>query len=573
MKLDTSPTAVEALAALTIQVPDDSSATDTPQDILDALVDDLTDGVIDGVGRDGIVPVLAALDTPIQETINSLSLTLLTIPGTTTPVSDIETLLVDETAETHTTVDASDIASGAVYEDLAAPQVVGDSDGDGLSDNYDPFPYDGTETTDSDGDGVGDNSDPFPNDPAEWLDTDGDGTGNNADTDDDNDGVADSVDAYPLDPNRWLDDSVPATSWVGTKMLGTDGSNTNAVAISADTLGNVIVAGDVHGSLDGETATGITNSFFTKYDANGNKLFTRLKGVANKYAYGRAVATDSGNNIYVAGDTTGSFIGATLGVSHGFILKYDADGNEVGQQQLNALGKSVRINAIAVDSNDNVIVAGTTDGSFARTVQGIQELIVAKYDKDLTPLHYYQTGVASKVTYGTDVTVDAAGNVYLIGHTTGNLEGETNNGVNALYLMKFDDALTVQYTRLTSAADTYGYSDAVAVDDAGNNIYMTGYTSGSQDGQAMTGTEDMILMKYDSLGAKVFTKLLGASGVQTHGTGLVLDLWGDVYISGRTSGDLHGNTAIGDNDSYLAKYDSTGNLQFVNQYGVPDVSL
>ena len=44
---------------------------------------------------------------------------------------------------------------------------------------------------DSDGDGVLDDKDDFPFDPSEWLDTDGDGIGNNADVDDDADGMSD----------------------------------------------------------------------------------------------------------------------------------------------------------------------------------------------------------------------------------------------------------------------------------------------------------------------------------------------------------------------------------------------
>ncbi|MGD8661839.1 MAG: carbohydrate-binding domain-containing protein, partial [Desulfobacterales bacterium] len=54
---------------------------------------------------------------------------------------------------------------------------------------------------DSDGDGVPDNEDAFPYDPDEWLDTDGDGEGNNADTDDDGDGMPDTWELkYGLDP-------------------------------------------------------------------------------------------------------------------------------------------------------------------------------------------------------------------------------------------------------------------------------------------------------------------------------------------------------------------------------------
>jgi hypothetical protein len=76
-----------------------------------------------------------------------------------------------------------------------------DQDDDGIGDNADAFPTDPTEWSDIDGDGVGDNGDAFPGDPAEALDTDLDGVGNNADTDDDGDGVPDDTDNCPLVPN------------------------------------------------------------------------------------------------------------------------------------------------------------------------------------------------------------------------------------------------------------------------------------------------------------------------------------------------------------------------------------
>ena len=90
-----------------------------------------------------------------------------------------------------------------------------DDDGDGVSDESDAFPLDSAESLDTDSDGTGNNadddddgdgvvdeSDAFPLDSAESLDTDSDGTGNNADTDDDGDGVSDADDALPLDPTN-----------------------------------------------------------------------------------------------------------------------------------------------------------------------------------------------------------------------------------------------------------------------------------------------------------------------------------------------------------------------------------
>lgn len=80
-----------------------------------------------------------------------------------------------------------------------------DSDGDGVTDLDDVFPFDATEDSDTDGDGTGDNADAFPNDPEETADFDLDGIGNNADPDDDNDGVPDTQDALPFDPTESVD--------------------------------------------------------------------------------------------------------------------------------------------------------------------------------------------------------------------------------------------------------------------------------------------------------------------------------------------------------------------------------
>ncbi|WP_166260723.1 malectin domain-containing carbohydrate-binding protein [Marinobacter salicampi] len=97
---------------------------------------------------------------------------------------------------------------------LCVRESIGDTDGDGVSDNEDAFPFDAQEWMDSDGDGVGDNADAFPNDPAEWSDLDGDGAGDNSDPDRDGDGVANEEDAYPEDPTRWeTEPPQPGSDW------------------------------------------------------------------------------------------------------------------------------------------------------------------------------------------------------------------------------------------------------------------------------------------------------------------------------------------------------------------------
>ena len=136
-------------------------------------------------------------------------------------------------------IEAKDSANTALSGSAESPHKVyvslpsdTDTDGDGVNNAEDAFPYDPSESGDFDHDGVGDNADPdddgdghldtedaFPRDASEWVDTDQDGLGNNADPDDDDDGVDDGQDAFPLDdrgavdsdgdglPNKWETDN------------------------------------------------------------------------------------------------------------------------------------------------------------------------------------------------------------------------------------------------------------------------------------------------------------------------------------------------------------------------------
>ena len=135
------------------------------------------------------------------------------------------------------------------------PTETTDTDGDGVGDNADAFPDDPTETADSDGDGVGDNADAFPNDPNETVDSDGDGVGDNADAfpndpaesaDSDGDGVGDNADAFPNDPTETVDSDG-------------DGVGDNADAFPNDPTESADSDGDGFGDNIDSTPTGGSN--------------------------------------------------------------------------------------------------------------------------------------------------------------------------------------------------------------------------------------------------------------------------------------------------------------------------
>ncbi|MAO70530.1 MAG: hypothetical protein CL983_05565 [Euryarchaeota archaeon] len=86
---------------------------------------------------------------------------------------DVDAFILDYTQWTDIDGDSYGDMQNGNFPD-SCPQIFGtstierygclDSDGDGLDDQLDSFPLDGTETKDSDGDGVGDNLDAYPND-------------------------------------------------------------------------------------------------------------------------------------------------------------------------------------------------------------------------------------------------------------------------------------------------------------------------------------------------------------------------------------------------------------------------
>ena len=114
--------------------------------------------------------------------------------------------------------------------------------------------------------------------------------------------------------------------WIGTKQLGVAAQDTLG-RVSTDANGNVYVAGFTSGGLDGNTLTGTTDFFVTKYDSNGVKQYTRQLGVAAQNTFGASVSTDANGNVYVAGNTSGGLDGNTqTGTRDSFVTKYNSSG-------------------------------------------------------------------------------------------------------------------------------------------------------------------------------------------------------------------------------------------------------
>ncbi len=209
---------------------------------------------------------------------------------------------------------------------------------------------------------------------------------------------------------------------------------------------------------------------------------------------------------------------------------------------------------IAIDSAGNIYIAGTTSGGLDGNTNaggdtGTSDLFLIKYNSSGVKQWTKQLGSTEDESVS-GIVLDSAGNLYITGSTAGGLDGNANaggtTGTTDLFLIKYNSSGVKQWTKQLGSTEDESVSGLVI--DAAVNLYITGSTAGGLDGNTnaggTTGTVDLFLVKYNSSGAKQWTKQLGSAEDET-ATGLAVDNSANLYITGSTTGGLDGNTNAG----------------------------
>ncbi len=328
-----------------------------------------------------------------------------------------------------------------------------------------------------------------------------------------------------------------------TRQLGTDrGDRSHAVAV--DSSGNAWISGYTDGSLGGPNA-GLWDAFLAKYDASGNPLWSRQIGTSG-YDESYGVAVDGSGNAWICGYTEGSLGGLNVGGQDAFLAKYDASGNLLWTQQLGT-GTSDYGRSVAVDAAGNAWISGYTGGSLGGLNAGGQDAFLAKYDASGNLLWTRQLGTGSEDRSNT-VAVDAAGNAWISGYTGGSLGGLNAGGQDA-FLAKYDASGNLLWTRQLGTGTT-DISHGVAVDAAGN-AWISGITSGSLGG-GNAGGFDTFLTQFDASGDLLWTRQIGTRS-SDYSYGVAVDDGGHAWISGLTFGGMGGPYTGYGGDAFLAK--------------------
>lgn len=210
--------------------------------------------------------------------------------------------------------------------------------------------------------------------------------------------------------------------------------------------------------------------------------------------------------------------------------------------------------SIAVDATGAAYVARDTlslDFPTVNPVQpvhgGIVDAFIAKVSSDGSTLVYatYLGGSNVDVAYG--IAVDAAGYVYITGHTNSPdfptkdpLQPSLASGNADAFVTKLDPtgSALIYSTYLGGKGPDRG--NAIAVDTAGN-AYLTGFTASADfpttEGalQRTLGFQDAFVTKLNPMGsALVYSTYLGGSGSEG-GHSITVDAAGNTYVTGGTN--------------------------------------
>ena len=334
--------------------------------------------------------------------------------------------------------------------------------------------------------------------------------------------------------------------------------------VATDASGNVYVTGYTGGDLgDPENMKEDDDAFLAKYDSSGNQIWVRQFGTASS-DYGYSITTDTSGNVYVSGLTTGAFAGySAAGGDDVFITKYDSEGNQLWLKQF---GSNQREDTygLATDASGNVYMSGYTNGALpGNTNAGGRDLFLVKFDGGGNQIWLKQFGTDANDS-GYDVAIDASGNVYMMGITSGTFPGNTSAGRKDTFLTKFDGNGNQIWVR--QFGSIYNDDGQGIATDASGNVYIAGYTNGTLPGNTNGTYEDAFLAKYDSSGNQIWLKQFGNEDYD-EAYDVATDASGNIYVTGYTDEEFPGNTSVGSDDAFLAKYDSNGNQVWVRQFG------
>ncbi|RPD49751.1 hypothetical protein DNI29_02840 [Hymenobacter sediminis] len=263
-------------------------------------------------------------------------------------------------------------------------------------------------------------------------------------------------------------------------------------------------------------------------------------------------------------------------------------------QQLTGPAATVSANNIITDAVGNSYVTGTFTGtanfgSISLSSRGTTDLFLAKYTPAGQAVWATQIGRDPKTTsfynslaIGTDVSLDAAGNVYVVGSFAGVVSYGNGGSIssfdeafNSGLLVKFGSNGQVKWLQ-RFGIDQYSCNGRAIATDAAGNSYITGSSDygGIHFGNQTVGGSRRVMYVacYTTNGAVAWAKVSGNySSFGASGADVALDGRNNCLVGGTFTNDITlggKELTTSGTDCYLASFNAkSGSLQWLRQGG------
>ncbi len=322
-------------------------------------------------------------------------------------------------------------------------------------------------------------------------------------------------------------------------------SDDYAKIVKTDAAGNIYVAGT------SRIFSSQGNYVVIKYNSAGTQLWaTTYNHPANQDDRMMDMVLDASGNVYVAGwSRVNTSTGST---SEAVTLKISSSGALLwASSYAQPNGWPASAEAISIDGSGNVFITG-----YSLTGPFEYDFLTIKYNSSgVQQWLRTKNGSAGLVDWAHCIATDAAGNVYVTGHSDGQIYKRL--GFSTVIIRTFYDYLTIKYdtngnelwqrTYNVSNGNDVPHSMKVTPD---GTVYITG-----------EGNGDMLTLKYNSAGTLQWAHNYYGSAGRDVGNAIVVDGTGAVFVAGMVTSNQ--------TDYVTIKYNSSGTVQWARYYNSP----
>jgi hypothetical protein len=386
--------------------------------------------------------------------------------------------------------------------------------------------------------------------------------------------------------------------------------------IAIDSYGNQIINGVFYQNIDLDndgvtdfTSQGKSDIFIQKSDPEGNLLWAYAMGDYSN-DLGFDVVTDESDNIYITGYFWGTIdadpdpdVQVLLSQDRitTFVIKYSPDGSLAWAKQFGSgnMGHAEGI-SIKLDASGNVFISGIFYGKvdfdpgpgafYMNSAIPAWDGFIEKLDPNGNFIWAKQiTGAGIKMPYSMKIYDD--NNIYACGYFSGTVDFNpdrklkynlTSYGNQDAFILKLNESGGFVWAKQVGGTANDGTYN-IALDNNGNPL-IAGWFYGTADFDPGSGTypmdpfgqSDVYILKLSYDGNFMWAKQYGGPSFE-NSSDIQIDGSGNIYVAGYFYGTAdfdpgYGTfqlTSNGNDDSFVLKTNSGGDLIWVTQTGGP----